>query len=88
MPRRNAASGAYVISSPGITERIDASAETFGAALSKANTLGVRLQRELRADKDEEDVTLTVSKIGDPKALARITVTRTLIITVSYANTK
>ena len=80
--------GAYAITSPGISERIDTSAETFGAALSKANTLGVRVQRELRADKDEDDVVLTVSKIGDPKPLARITVTRTVITTVSYVDTK
>jgi len=73
-------SGTYGITSPGISERVDTSAPGLGAALSKAQTIGVWLQRELRAKPDEADVTITITPLGGD-ALARVVVRRDVIET-------
>lgn len=80
MARREASTGRYGITSPGISERIDTSAPGLGIALSKAQTLAVVLQRELKALPEEEDVTITITPLGGDVA-ARVIVRRDVIET-------
>ena len=77
--RRIETVGKFEIRSPGISERVDASAPSLGAALSKAQTIGSRLQRELMATEDE-DVTISIAPIGGER-LARVVVRRDVIET-------
>ena len=85
MARRRASSGAYGITSPGITERIDTSAPGLGIAMSKAQTLAGRIQRELKAQPDEEDVTITIQPLGGEVA-AHVVVRRDVIETRAYVS--
>lgn len=77
--------GRYGITSPGITERIDTSAPGLGVALSKAQTLAVRVQRELKASPDEDDVTITIQPLGGEVA-AHVVVRRDVIETRAYVS--
>lgn len=72
--------GAFGIVSPGISERINTSASGLGAAISKAQTLATRVQRELRANPDEDDVTIRITPLGGDTA-ARVVVRRDVIET-------
>ena len=74
-------SGVFNISSPGLTARVSASAPGLGAAISKAQNLATGLQRELRATEDEDDVTLTIRRLGSEELLARVIVRRDVIET-------
>lgn len=73
-------SGTYGITSPGVSERVNTSAPGLGVALSKAQTIGVALQRELRANPDEDDVTITITPLGGNPS-ARVVVRRDVIET-------
>lgn len=83
---RRGSEGAYSITSPGITERVNTSAISLGAALSKAQTIGVRLQRELRASSGEEgdDVTISIRPLGRDQ-VARVVVRRDVILTFAFS---
>jgi len=79
-PRRRESTGTFGITSPGISERVDTSAPGLGAALSKAQTIGVRLQREMRDNPDEGDVTIRITPLGGD-TVARVVVRRDVIET-------
>lgn len=78
--RPSDSSGTFGITSPGISERVNTSAPGLGVALSKAQTIGVRLQRELRDAPDEDDVTITITPLGGSPS-ARVVVRRDVIET-------
>ena len=83
-PRRKirshrSAEGTFGITSPGLSERISTSAPSLGAALCAAQTIAVRIQRELRAS-DDEDVTISIRPLGGETA-AEVVVRRDVIET-------
>jgi hypothetical protein len=71
--------GTYGITSPGISGRIDTSAPGLGAALSKAQTIAVRLQRELR-DGEDDAVTISIRPLGG-EVVGRVIVRRDVVET-------
>lgn len=84
MKRNRETTGTFSITSPGIAERVSASAPSLGAALSKAQTIGIRLQRELRSDDAEEDVSISIRQLGDEKLVGRVDVHRDVIATSTF----
>ena len=78
--RGSSSEGHYGITSPGITERVNTSAPGLGVALSKAQTLAVALQRELRAMPEEPDITIRITPLGKD-TVARVIVRRDVIET-------
>jgi len=62
--------GAYTITGKGITT----SALNFGAALSKAQTIAARVQREIRRQDEAILQSLYIRRLGEDKLLARIDV--------------
>jgi hypothetical protein len=77
--RPSESSGTFGITSPGVSERVDTSAPGLGAALSKAQTIAVRLQRELR-DGDDDAVTITIRPLGG-EIVGRVIVRRDVVET-------
>lgn len=77
--RRTQSTGAFSITSPGISERISTSAPGLGAAISKAQNLAFGLQRELKST-EEDDVVIRITPLGGEMA-ARVVVRRDVIET-------
>lgn len=78
--RRTQSTGAFSITSPGISERISTSAPGLGAAISKAQNLAFGLQRELKSTEGEDDVVIRITPLGGEMA-ARVVVRRDVIET-------
>lgn len=78
--RPSESSGTFGITSPGVSERVDTSAPGLGVAFSKAQTIAVRLQRELRASADDDPVTISVRPLGG-EIVGRVVVRRDVIET-------
>lgn len=85
MGRPKSSEGVFSITSPGITERVSASAPSLGAAFSKAQNIAYGLQCELKKNPDEADVTISIRRLGSETLLGRVIVQRELIATASFA---
>lgn len=83
--KRRDDTGTFSITSPGISERVEESSSSFGAAVSKAQNIATRLQRELKASDGEEDVKITVRRLDSTEVLAEVLVQRELIATWATA---
>ena len=78
---RNSSGGSYTIKGKGI----NTSAPSLGAALSKAQTIASRIQREIK--RQDEFLVLSIRRIGDDALLGRVEVQPDVILTQSYEAT-